>query len=62
MRNQGLEVDKVEIKVIEHLLLLINLKQHRGFRDHIGFNRRFIKDLNKMHKYLTNLSSKGVKY
>ena len=38
--KHGLEVEKVKIEVIKLLPLPNNFKRLRGFRGHVGFNRR----------------------
>jgi hypothetical protein len=42
--EQGIEVDRAKIEVIEWLPPLVNVKGIRSFLGHAGFYRRFIKD------------------
>ena len=42
--NEGIEVDKAKIDIIEKLHYPTNVKGVRSFWGHVGFYRRFIKD------------------
>ena len=56
--ENGIEVDKAKIEVIERLPPPTSVKGIRSFLGHAGFYRRFIKDFSKIAKPLTNLLSK----
>ena len=60
--KHGLEVDKAKVEVIKHLPPPNDLKKLRGFLGHAGFYRRFIKDLARIAKPLTNLLSKDADF
>ena len=55
-----LEVDRTKGEVIKNLHLPTNIKQLKGFLQHIGFYRRFIKnfvdDIIRLHAYKGQLS------
>ena len=57
---RGIEVDKAKIDVIEKLPPPVNVKGVRSFLGHAGFYRRFIKDISKIAKPLSNLLNKDV--
>jgi hypothetical protein len=52
---RGIEADRTKIEAIEKLPYPRGIKGLRSFLGHAGFYRRFIKDLSKMSKPLTNL-------
>ena len=60
--EQGIEVDKAKIKVIEQLPSPINIRGIHSFLGHIGFYRRFIKDFSHIARPLTNLLAKDVPF
>ena len=60
--ENGIEVDKAKIKVIEQLPPPTSVKGIRSFLGHAGFYRRFIKDFSKIAKPLTNLLAKDVPF
>ncbi|KAG9444943.1 hypothetical protein H6P81_016283 [Aristolochia fimbriata] len=60
--ENGIEVDKAKIEVIEKLPPPTPVKEIRSFLGHAGFYRRFIKDFSKIAKPLSNLLSKDVKF
>ncbi|XP_061344873.1 uncharacterized mitochondrial protein AtMg00860-like [Gastrolobium bilobum] len=53
--QDGIEVDRAKISVIEKLPLPSNVKGIRSFLGHAGFYRRFIKDFSKIAKPLRKL-------
>ena len=55
---KGLEVDKTKIEVIQNLPLPTTLRDSRSFLRHVGFYRRFIRDVAKVSKPLTTLLCK----
>ena len=60
--QNGLEVDRAKISVIEQLSPPTNVKGVRSFLGHAGFYRRFIKDFSKIAKPLSNLLEKEAKF
>src|ERR1044072_1288 len=60
--DQGLEVDKAKIEVIEKLPPPTSIKTVRSFLGHAGFYRRFIKDFSKIAKPMTNLLEKDAPF
>ena len=60
--ENGIEVDKAKIEVIERLPPPTSVKGIRSFLGHAGFYRHFIKDFSKIAKPLTNLLSKEVPF
>ncbi|XP_049357950.1 uncharacterized protein LOC125822577 [Solanum verrucosum] len=60
--QQGLEVDKAKIEVIEKLSPLISVRGIRSFLGHAGFYRRYIKDFSKIAHPLCKLLEKEVKF
>ena len=62
MSENGIEVDKAKIEVIERLPPPTSVKGIRNFLGHARFYRRFIKDFSKIAKPLTNLHAKGVPF
>ena len=53
--KNGIEVDKAKIEVVDKLPPLTSVKGIRGFLEHAGFYRRFIKDFSKVAKPLCSL-------
>jgi hypothetical protein len=60
--EDGIEVDKAKIDVIEKLPPPVNLRTLRGFLGHAGFYRRFIADFSKIAKPLSHLLEKEVPF
>ncbi|XP_074296719.1 uncharacterized protein LOC141627257 [Silene latifolia] len=60
--NRGIEVDKAKIEVIASLPPPTNVKGVRSFLGHAGFYRRFIKDLSKIARPLTELLAKDTSF
>ena len=60
--QQGIEVDKAKIEVIEKLPPPANVKGIRSFLGHAGFYRRFIKDFSKITQPLTKLLEKDAPF
>ena len=60
--ENGIEVDKAKIEVIERLPPPTSVKGIRSFLGHVGFYRRFIKDFSKIAKPLTNMLSKDTSF
>ncbi|XP_042396837.1 uncharacterized protein LOC121986983 [Zingiber officinale] len=60
--ERGIEVDTAKVEVIENLPPPTNVKGVRSFLGHAGFYRRFIKDLSKISKPLTNLLIKETEF
>nr|GEY07529.1 DNA-directed DNA polymerase [Tanacetum cinerariifolium] len=57
--KKGIEVDKAKIEVISKLPHPTTVKGIRCFLGHAGFYRRFIKDLSKISRPMTNLLEKN---
>ena len=57
-----LEVDQAKVSIIETLLPPTTLKGIRSFLGHVGFYRRFIKELSKISKPLCRLLEKDTKF
>ncbi|XP_057740464.1 uncharacterized protein LOC130957630 [Arachis stenosperma] len=53
--NQGIEVDRAKVELIEKLPPPSDVKAIKSFLGHAGFYRRFIKDFSKIAKPLSNL-------
>ncbi|XP_072084584.1 uncharacterized protein [Arachis hypogaea] len=53
--NQGIEVDRAKVELIEKLPPPSDVKAIRSFLGHASFYRRFIKDFSKIAKPLSNL-------
>ena len=60
--SRGIEVDKAKIELISKLPSPTNVKTVRQFLGHVGFYRRFIKDLSKIAKPLYKLLEKDAKF
>ena len=60
--ENGIEVDKAKVAVIEKLPPPTSLKGIWIFLGHAGFYRRFIKNFSKIAKPLTNLLAKDVPF
>ena len=58
----GLDVDQAKVSIIKTLLPPITVKGIRSFLGHVGFYRRFIKDLSKIVKPLCRLLEKDDKF
>ena len=58
----GLEVDQAKVFVIETLMPLTTIKGIRSFLGHVGFYRRFIKDLSKISRPLCRFLEKDAKF
>ena len=52
--KKGIEVDRTKIEVIAKLSMPKCVKEIRSFLEHAGFCRRFMKNLNKIARPLTN--------
>ena len=60
--ENGIEVHKAKIEIIEKLPPPTSVKGIRSFLGHAGFYRCFIKDFSKIAKPLTNLFAKDVNF
>ena len=60
--KKGIEVDKEKIEMISKLPSPMNVKTVRQFLGHVGFYRRFIKDISKFTKPLYRLLKKDAKF
>jgi hypothetical protein len=60
--EQGIEVDRAKIEVIEQLPPPVNIRGIRSFIGHASFYRRFIKDFSHIARPLTNLLAKNVPF
>ena len=60
--NRGIEVDKAKVDAIEKMPCPKDIKGIRSFLGHAGFYRRFIKDISKISRPLTNLLQKDVPF
>jgi hypothetical protein len=60
--EQGLEVDRTKIEVIEQLPPPANVKGIRSFLGHVGFYGRFIKNFLEIARPLTKLLAKDVPF
>jgi len=60
--RRGIEVDKAKIEVIAKLSPPKCIKDIQSFLGHVVFYWRFIKDLSKIAKTLTNLLAKDVPF
>ncbi|XP_073133663.1 uncharacterized protein [Henckelia pumila] len=60
--EQGIEVDKAKVHVIQNLPLPTTVKGVRSFLGHAGFYRRFIKDFSKIAKPLSSLLMKDAPF
>ena len=59
---RGVEVDRAKIEAIEKLPPPSSVKGIRSFLGHVGFYRRFIKDLSQIAKSLSNLLVQGTPF
>ena len=60
--KKGIEVNKEKIEMISKLPSPMNVKTVRQFLGHVGFYRRFIKDISKFTKPLYRLLKKDAKF
>src|SRR3954466_15289666 len=60
--ERGIEVDRAKIEAIERMPYPRVIKGIRSFLGHAGFYRRFIKDVSKTSRPLTNLLQKDVPF
>ncbi|XP_021754398.1 uncharacterized protein LOC110719718 [Chenopodium quinoa] len=60
--DEGIQVDKAKVEVIEKLPPPVNVKGVKSFLGHAGFYRRFIKDFSKIAKPLTQLLLKDAPF
>ena len=58
--SRGIEVDPTQISTIEKLPPPANVKGFQSFFSHVGFCRKFIKDISKIVKPLCNLLEKDA--
>ena len=60
--EQGIVVDKAKVDAIKKMPSPEDIKRIRSFLGHAGFYMRFIKDLSKISRPLTNLLQKDVPF
>ena len=60
--ENGIEVDRAKVEVIERLPLPISVKVVRSFLGYAGFYLRFIKDFSKIAHPLCKLLEKDCKF
>ena len=60
--ERGIEVDKAKVDAGEKMSCPRDIKGICSFLDHASFYRRFIKDLSKIARPLTNLLQKNVPF
>ena len=60
--RRGIEVDRAKIEIIEKLHPTTLVKGVWSFLGHVGFYRRFIQDLSKVSKSLSNFLMQGVPF
>jgi hypothetical protein len=60
--KRGIEIDRAKVKAIKKMPCPRDVKGIRSILGHAGFYRRFIKDLSKISKRLTNLLQKDVPF
>ena len=60
--QQGIEVDKAKVEIIEKLSLPTFVKAIRSFLGYVGFYRRFINDFSKLAKPLSMLLEKDMSF
>jgi hypothetical protein len=60
--ERGIEVDKAKVETVEQPPPATNVKSLRSFLGHARFYRRFIKDISKITKPLTQLLQKDVAF
>ena len=60
--NNGIEVDKAKVEIIERLPPPTSVKALRSFLGHAGFYRRFIKDFSKISIPLSKLLAKDAPF
>ncbi|XP_073137485.1 uncharacterized protein [Henckelia pumila] len=60
--EQGIEVERAKVQVIQNLPPPTTIKEFRSFLGHTGFYRRFIKDFSKIAKPLSSLLMKDTPF
>nr|GEV71963.1 retrovirus-related Pol polyprotein from transposon 17.6 [Tanacetum cinerariifolium] len=60
--GSGIEVDKAKIEAISKLPYPTNVKAIRSFLEHVGFYRRFIKDISQVARPMTQLFVKDAPF
>jgi len=60
--RKGTEMDRAKIDVIVKLSMLKCVKDIRSFLGHASFYRKFIKDISKIAKPMTNFLAKDVSF
>ena len=60
--ERGIAVDKAKVDAIEKMSCPKDIKGIRSLLDHAGFYRRFIKEVSKISRSLTNLLQKDVPF
>ena len=60
--EKGIEVGKAKIETIKMLPSPTNVKGMRSFLGHVGFYRRFVKDVVKITKPFSNLLIQGTPF
>jgi len=62
LSSRGLEVDKAKVDIIQSSPYLRCVKDVRSFLGHVGFYRRFIKDLSKIASPLCAFLAKDASF
>ena len=60
--QRGIDVDKAKVDAIEKMPYPTDIKGIRSFLGHVVFYRRFIKDISKIPRPLTNLLEKDIPF
>ena len=60
--ERGIEVDKSKVDAIEKMSYPKDIKGIRSFLGHAGYYRRFIKNLSKVSRPLSNLLQKDARF
>jgi hypothetical protein len=60
--DRGIDMDKAKVETVEQLPHPMDVKSLKSSLDHAGFYRRFIKDLSKITKPLTQHLQKDVAF